>query len=390
MTVAWRIGGRAARIGLAGALLGVALVGVAPATFAADAIQLTTPYPAVAVAPGAKVTFTLSVKTTTASRVNLALGTVPATWTATLRGGGFVVDGVQTNGTDAATVTLDVAVPADATAGAQRITVTASSGALSTPLDLDIRVTPSAAGTVTLTTDFPQLKGASTTNFSFTLTLANDTPDDLTFGAVAGGPAGWTVTAQVTSQAQAASTVVKAGSSTSIAVTAKAPDDATAGTYPITVDATSGDKTAHADLAIEITGSYKLTLSTPDGRLNANASAGGTTDLGVVVSNAGTADVENVALSAAPPGGWTITFDPTTITVPANGSVNATAHLKPSADAIAGDYVATIRATSTAASATADIRVTIETSLLWGAVGVALIALVIIGLWWTFHRYGRR
>jgi uncharacterized membrane protein len=366
------------------------MVGVAPATFAADSIELTTPYPAVAVAPGAKVTFQVSVKTTSPARVGLSLGTIPTNWTATLRGGGFVVDGVQTNGTDAAIVTLDVAVPADASAGSQRITVTASSGSTSTPLDLAIRVTPSAAGAVTLTTDFPQLKGVSTTNFSFNLTLTNDTPDDLTFGAVAGGPAGWTVTAQVTSQAQAASTVVKAGSSTSIGVTAKGPDDATAGTYPITVDATSGGKTAHADLSIEITGSYKLALSTTDGRLNANASAGGTTDLGVVVSNTGTADVENVALSAAPPSGWTVTFDPPTFTVPANGSVNATAHLKPSADAIAGDYVATLRATSTAASATADIRVTIETSLLWGAVGVALIALVLIGLWWTFRRYGRR
>ena len=198
------------------------------------------------------------------------------------------------------------------------------------------------------------------------------------------------MTAQVTSQAQAASTVVKAGSSTSIGVTAKAPEDATAGTYPITVDATSGDKTAHADLSIEITGSYSLTLSTPDGRLNANASAGGTTDLSVVVTNTGTADVADVALSAAAPTGWTVTFDPATVTVPANGNIQATAHLKPSADAIAGDYVATFRATSPAASATADIRVTIETSLLWGAVGIALIALVLIGLWWTFRRYGRR
>jgi uncharacterized membrane protein len=36
------------------------------------------------------------------------------------------------------------------------------------------------------------------------------------------------------------------------------------------------------------------------------------------------------------------------------------------------------------------MRVTIETSLLWGAVGIALIALVLAGLWWTFRRYGRR
>src|SRR5512141_121938 len=106
-----------------GAILGVGLIGVAPATAAADSIQLTTPYPAVAVAPGAKVSFELSVKTATAQRVNLSLDKVPSGWTAVMRGGGFVVDGVQTNGTDAAIVTLDVTVPADAAAGTQRVTV---------------------------------------------------------------------------------------------------------------------------------------------------------------------------------------------------------------------------------------------------------------------------
>jgi uncharacterized membrane protein len=34
--------------------------------------------------------------------------------------------------------------------------------------------------------------------------------------------------------------------------------------------------------------------------------------------------------------------------------------------------------------------VTIETSLLWGAIGLALIAIVLVGLWWVFRRFGRR
>jgi uncharacterized membrane protein len=371
-------------------ILGVASVGVAPAASAADTIQLTTPYPAVAVAPGAKVSFDLSVKTPTATRVNLSLNGVPSGWSAVMRGGGFVIDGVQTNGTDAATATLEVTVPADASATTQRITVNASGGGASASLPLDLRVTATAAGDVTLTSQFPQLKGISTTNFSFTLALTNDTSDDLPFGVIAGGPDGWTVTAQVASQAQAATAVVKAGQTSNITVTAKAPQDATAGTYPITVDATSGDRKVHADLSIEITGSYSLSMTTPDGRLNAAGSAGGTTDLGVVVTNSGTADIDNVELSASPPSGWTVTFEPTTITVPANKSVNATAHIKPSSDAVAGDYVVTLRATNVSASATADIRVTIETSLLWGAVGVALIVVVLLGLWWTFRRFGRR
>jgi uncharacterized membrane protein len=33
---------------------------------------------------------------------------------------------------------------------------------------------------------------------------------------------------------------------------------------------------------------------------------------------------------------------------------------------------------------------TIETSPLFGFVGLALIALVLFGLWWVFQRYGRR
>lgn len=267
----------------------------------------------------------------------------------------------------------------------------ATSDGSTATLPVDIRVTPSAAGEVSLTTDFPELKGSSDASFNFNLTLSNDTPDDLTFGVVASGSPGWTVDAKVTSQAQAASAIVKAGETTAIEVTAQAPEGAAADVYSISVDATSGSRTARADLSVEITGSYELTLTTPDGRLSANASAGSTTDLSVVVQNTGTADVEGVTLSATAPTGWEVTFEPETVTVPANSDgVQVTARLTPSGDAIAGDYVTTFRASSDLASANAEIRVTIETSLVWGVVGVGLIALVLAGLWWTFRRYGRR
>ena len=64
--------------------------------------------------------------------------------------------------------------------------------------------------------------------------------------------------------------------------------------------------------------------------------------------------------------------------------------MTPSSEAIAGDYVTTFKATAPVANASADVRVTIETSLLWGVVGIGLIVLVLLGLWWTFRRYGRR
>ncbi len=37
-----------------------------------------------------------------------------------------------------------------------------------------------------------------------------------------------------------------------------------------------------------------------------------------------------------------------------------------------------------------DIRTTVQTSPLWGFIGLALIVLVIVGLGWVFRRYGRR
>jgi uncharacterized membrane protein len=109
-----------------------------------------------------------------------------------------------------------------------------------------------------------------------------------------------------------------------------------------------------------------------------------------VLRNSGTADIPDVALSASTPTGWEVEFDPATVTVPAGGEVQVIARMTPSSNAIAGDYVATFNAQSDLADANAEMRITIETSLLWGVVGVGLIALVLAGLWWTFRRYGRR
>ena len=179
--------------------------------------------------------------------------------------------------------------------------MSASGSKAADTLPVDVRVTPNAAGDVTLTTDIPSLKGASNATFPFTLTLTNSTPEDLPFSSVATGPAGWTVTSQVGSSAQAASVVVKAGATSPVTVSVKPAADTPAGKYPIAVDVTSGTQTAHQDLEVEITGTYTLTLTTADQRLNMSATAGGTSDLTVVVTNTGTADVADVAMSATAP-----------------------------------------------------------------------------------------
>ena len=380
---------RLAAAAVTGAL---ALAVTAPTTLAQD-LTITTPYPAVVVSPGSSVSFDIEVKTSTPERVELALSGAPEAWNASLHGGGFVIDAVETNGTDPATVRVDLDVPADAT-GTTRMTLRGTIGSEVVELPLQVRVEADATGDLTLTTDFPSLRGPSSQTFNFNLTLRNDTAEDLTFSVNAQAPTGWTVTANLTGQSQAASAIVKAGSTSGVTVSATPPSAAAAGTYDIEVVAVAGERNITGALQVEVTGSYDLTVSTSDGRLNGRGAAGSTSPLVVTLENQGTAAITNVKLTATAPTGWEVTFDPDTIAsleADATAPTTVNAQVKPSGDAIAGDYTITVTATGDQSTRdTMEIRYTVETNLLWGVIGVALIVAVAGGVWWVFQRYGRR
>jgi len=62
----------------------------------------------------------------------------------------------------------------------------------------------------------------------------------------------------------------------------------------------------------------------------------------------------------------------------------------PSDKAIAGDYVASFRANGRGESSSADFRITVTTSTLWGVVGVGIIAVALLVLLGAVARFGRR
>ncbi len=366
---------------------------IAPAVSADDGLEVTTPYPAVAVAPGTKVSFDLTVDFTRTANVSLALSGVPEGWDASLLGGGFVVDGVAVTGGTAAEVRLDVDVPADAAAGSSTIRVTARGGGAQDVLSIGIRVNAEAAGDITLTTSTPTLTGASDATFTFDLQLQNDTAQDVTVSVAASGPEGWDVEATLTGETQAASTVVEAGATQNIGVTANAPDDVPAGAYPIAVEARAGERTIPAELGIEVTGSYSMSLSTPNDVLSASGSAGSPTTQAFEITNTGTAPLTEVALTATPPTNWEVTTDPPAVATIAPGATETiTATITPSGEAVAGDYVITFEtaAAEEGAQAESQVRFTVETSPIWALVGLGLIALIVAGLFYVFRTYGRR
>ena len=380
---------RGALLAAIGLLLSTTLA-LAPSAVAAA--TLNTPFPSVVVGPGSTVGFDVTVTGNANEQISLAVSGVPADWTATLRGGGYVVNGVQTDATGKGTVRLELKIPATATDSTSTVTLSASGGSGGSTLPLTVQVSSAAAGDVTLTSDYPSLQGASGTSFTFNFNLHNDSAEDLTFAVTAVGPDGWEVNATLTGQSQAASAVVKASGSAGVSVTAKPPTDIAPGTYDINVRATVGDRTIDAKPTVVITGTNSLTLSTPDQRLSNSGAAGSSITQQLVVHNGGTQPLEGVTLSATAPTDWTVTFSPSDKLdpVPAGQDATVTATLVPSNDAIAGDYVVTYNARAANASGTVEIRMTIETSPLFGFVGLALIALVLFGLWWVFQKYGRR
>jgi uncharacterized membrane protein len=368
----------------------VALTVLGPPALAADTLSVTTPYPAIVIGPGSKATFDLSVRTSTAARVDLSLSGVPSGWTAALRGGGFEVQAVQTSGTDPQTVSVDVTVPDTAT-GSAKIVVTATGLGQTVTLPLDVRVDAAAAGDVTMTTDVPAQRGTASSTFSFNLQVQNSTAQDLTLSVSAQGPDGWTVDAKLTAESQAASAIVKAGSSSGVSITANPPSDVVAGAYPITVTATAGTKQVQQALEVDITGSYTMSMTTPSAVLSGSGSVGAVTEQQFVITNTGSAPITNVAMTASAPTNWKIEFDqPTIATVAPNAPVTVTAKITPSSDAITGDYQIIFKATGDQANASQDFRFTVETGIEWLVIGLGLIVLVGIGVWWVFRRYGRR
>lgn len=394
---------RVLRAGAAALLLGLTL---APVALAQGPLELTTQYPAVTADPGSTVEFPVLAITDVATRVDLS-ATAPDGWTVRMRGGGSTVSAVNTTETplsEGSTTTqivgrfdVEIDVPTTVAPGLNHVVITGRTAAgVTATLSLDLTVESQTPGAVSLTTRFPDLRGSTSTAFTYNVLLNNDTNQQLTFGLDTQGPAGWTVEAKPAAGQDATTTTVDAGSNTTINVTVDPPSDAQAGVYDIKIIAQGGAEPVELDLTVEITGSYSLALNTVDERLNATATAGAKSTLELVVINTGSAPLAAVRLTATPPRGWTITFDQETIPViqpGAEAAVRVVATIEPGGNAVAGDYALTFRATSgeeSSATDTIDVRTTVDTSPIGLVIGIGVLIAVAAGLFFVFQRYGRR
>ncbi|MEM3387724.1 MAG: NEW3 domain-containing protein [Nitrososphaerales archaeon] len=319
----------------------------------------------------------------------------PKGWDTALTYKGYNVKELNIQSGQSVELSLKVSVPADASRGNNTVSVVAYSiQGVAATLDLTVEYAapPVPPPGVSLTTVYPTLSGPSGTNFEFTVNVKNTGGEDDTFTLISNPPAGWTVTFRPQFEtSQITSLSLKAGESKTITVSVNPPPKTDSGIYNITLTAASSKTEGSVKLAVEITGTYSLSLTTVDERLSAEAVAGEETYLTLIAKNTGTSALRDVSISSNHPSGWSVTFEPALIpSLAPEASQQISVKVKPSSTTLPGDYMVTFSAYGSRVSKTVEIRVTVTSPPGLTALGLAVVAAVAVALALIFLRFGRR
>lgn len=387
---------------IAAALLATVLLALAPAlpASAQDAppgvkgLFLLTDYPAVTVRPGTTSTVSLRLQNYALppERLSLAVSGVPTGWTATLLGGGQPVAAAMPATNQSVSLQLRLDVPANATMGTQALTVTAKGGSTEVSLPVNVTLAKELPAKLTLEPQLPSLRGNARSSFEYQVNVKNDSGRNLVVGFTAAGPPNFetSFTEQYGSQ-EINSMPIEAGQSKTVKLKVRPPSTVGAGTFPVTMKATSEDASADAKVALEIAGQPRLSLAGRDGLVSTRAEAGKETTIPLLITNTGTAPADEIELTSSAPSGWKIAFEPKTIDrIPPGQNKEVQALITPPEKAVAGDYAPTLNVASRGESASQQFRVAVSTSTMWGIVGAGIIGIALLIMVGAVARFGRR
>lgn len=365
---------------------------------AAGGLSLSTEYPGVTITPGETLNITLTLTNTSGSPVNadVAIASLPDGWEGYLQGGDYEVNEVHVGTASEGTqLTLHLTVPDALEEGTYTVQVDADvNEEIYDSLTLSFEVNEVNAGAGSFTTEYPEQEGIAGTSFSFSTTLINNGLSTESYSLSSSAPSGWQVSFVPSDESTSVASIeVESSTSQGLTVEVVPPEGVEAGEYDISCSAVSASETLTTDLKVVITGTYGISLSTPDGRLSFDSQANKDTDVTLTVTNTGNEELQNVTLTSSLPSGWEVTYDVEDgiiDSIAAGSSAQVVATVTPSSEAITGDYVATFTAETDEATSSAEFRVSVKTSTLWGFVAVLIILCVAAGLVYVFRKYGRR
>ena len=325
-------------------------------------------------------------------RTAVTIADKPADWKADVEGSGKPVSAAFVDYDGRASLNLKLNIPATAKAGDYKITIQADGDDAKSSLPISIRLAEPLAAKLTATPKFPVLRGSPKSSFDFNVAVKNESGADMTVNLRVDAPSGFTTTfKEGYSTQEITSLSIKANESKDITVAVKPAPRAPAGETPILL-AIAGDKASvQAKLALDISGQPAITVTGQDERLSGEATAGQERSIPLVIRNTGSAPARGVSLSATPPSGWKISFDPKEVPeIAAGEEQKVSALVTPSGKAIAGDYMVSMRASGEGVSESANYRITVTTSTLWGVTGIAVIIAALLVLVGAVGRFGRR
>jgi uncharacterized membrane protein len=376
-------------------LIATAAAGAADKPSGVTGLYLTTRYPALTVRAGETTTIDLSLRNFNLPPQQLALSVpqVASGWKATVLGGGQPIESAIVAPDSEEKLQLRLEPPSGTGPGSYSFLVEAQGGGSTLKLPITVTIGQELPAKLKLTTNFPALRGTATTSFKFKVTVANDSGRDATINFSADAPKNVQVTfTEAYGTQQLTSIPIEAGKSKDIEAAVAVPRDTPAGEYKLALHAKSEAASADLDLTITIIGQARLALAGEGGRLSGEAYAGQDSQLTVVAKNDGSEAARDIEFSATAPEGWKTSFDPKELAELGPGkSQSIKVTLTPASRAIAGDYQTTIRAGSAGGlSESANFRITVLTSTVWGAVGIGVIAIALLVVVFAVARFGRR
>ncbi|MBI2998182.1 MAG: hypothetical protein HYY46_06960, partial [Deltaproteobacteria bacterium] len=333
-------------------------------------------------------------------QVGITLEGVPQGWEVGFnsRYPSYPVRSVMIQGEKSTTVEFKTKVPEKTKPGNYEVKVAAKdeAGTTSQVEKVTYRVTSKKVetGGLKLTSQYPVLTTPTGQILKFTVDLKNEINKPLTASLVAQAPEGWVVRFKPQyGDTVISSLALKESGTETLSVEIDSPVQAKAGEYPVTVRARAGAFEASTNLKVTLRGTPDLRIGTRAETLNTSLTAGKRTPVEILVGNAGSAPVRNLTFIASKkPEKWTVEFKPDKIDVINPGEVREIKmEILPPARSIAGDYLLSFTPNSPdTAAKPVEFRVTVSTPTLWGWLGVAIVAAVVLGLGVVFVRLGRR
>lgn len=370
------------------------LIAAALPAAAYSGLSVSTAYPSIHTGETDRVIFDLAVKNFNLppQRVNLSVTRIPDNWEYSFVGGGGLIDAVFVEPDKTVNVQLWLQLPENVRAGEYAVNITARGNDSSFTIPLTVKTGGTVPQRLSLDPELPSVRGTPSSDYTFPVTLHNNSAAEVMVNLDANYPEGFKVSFRKKYESGEISTLsVDSGKSVVLEVKVTPSQRITEGKYNIELIARSEKATAGTMLELDIRGQANLLLSGRGGLLSGTAVAGKERTYTLTVRNTGTAEARNIGLSSTTPNNWKVEFNPETIDkINPDSSEEVKVTITPSSESITGDYNVTIRANADTVVASERFRITVRTSALWGIAAVFIIAAAAVVLVFSVRKFGRR